>query len=160
MYRLLQIVRANTAELIAEAKKLFLEYAESLGFDLCFQNFDIELDNLTVQYSPPTGDLFLALSEGRPFGCVGVRFFEKGTCEMKRLYVRPNFRGSNAGTELYKKAIKAGKDMGYERMRLDTLPSMEIANRLYKSSGFVEIEPYRHNPIEGAIYLELNLSKL
>ena len=79
---------------------------------------------------------------------------------MKRLYVRPNFRGSNAGTELSKAAIKAGKDMGYERMRLDTLPSMKIANRLYKSLGFVEIEPYRHNPIEGAIYLELNLSKL
>jgi ribosomal protein S18 acetylase RimI-like enzyme len=155
-----EIVRANTDELIAEAKKLFLEYAESLGFDLCFQNFDTELDSFPVQYSPPRGDLFLALSEGQPIGCVGVRFFEEGTCETKRLYVKPNFRGNNAGTELSKAAIKAGKALGYERMRLDTLPSMEIANRLYKSLGFVEIEPYRHNPLEGAIYLELNLTRL
>ena len=155
-----EIVRANTDELIAQAKNLFQEYAESLGFDLCFQDFETELDTFPVQYSPPAGDLFLALSESQPIGCVGVRFLEKGICEMKRLYVRPNFRGNNAGKKLSEAAIKAGKTLGYERMRLDTLPSMEIANRMYKSLGFVEIDPYRHNPLEGAKYLELNLNEL
>ena len=155
-----EIVRANTDGLIAQAKELFQEYAESLGFDLCFQDFDAELDTFPVQYSPPTGDLLLALSESQPIGCVGVRFLEKGICEMKRLYVRPNFRGDNAGRELSEAAIEAGKILGYERMRLDTLPSMEIANRVYKSLGFVEIDSYRHNPLEGAIYLELNLKGL
>ena len=155
-----EIVRANTDGLIAQAKELFQQYAESLGFDLCFQDFDAELDTFPVQYSPPTGDLLLALSESQPIGCVGVRFLEKGICEMKRLYVRPNFRGDNAGRELSEAAIEAGKILGYERMRLDTLPSMEIANRVYKSLGFVEIDSYRHNPLEGAIYLELNLKGL
>jgi putative acetyltransferase len=157
---MMKIAQANTDELIAEAKELFQEYAESLGFDLCFQNFDAELDSFPTQYSPPAGCLFLALSQGRPIGCVGLRCFEEGICEMKRLYVRPKFRGKNAGRGLAEAAIKAGKRLGYERMRLDTLPSMEIANRLYKSLGFVEIEPYRHNPIEGAIYLELRLKSL
>jgi putative acetyltransferase len=154
-----EIVRANTDDLIEKAKVLFQEYAESLGFDLCFQNFDSELARFPVQYSPPSGDLFLALSESQPVGCVGVRYFEKGICEMKRLYVRPNFRGSNAGKALSEAAINAGITLGYERMRLDTLASMEIANRLYTSLGFVEIEPYRLNPLEGAIYLELNLQR-
>ncbi|MBW2486934.1 MAG: GNAT family N-acetyltransferase [Deltaproteobacteria bacterium] len=154
------MVRANTDELIAEAKELFKEYAESLGFDLCFKKFDAELECFPVQYSPPSGDLSLALSERQPIGCVGVRFLEEGICEMKRLYVKPNFRGSNAGKDLCEAAIQGGKILGYERMRLDTLPSMEIANRLYKTLGFVEIEPYRHNPLEGAIYLELNLTRL
>ena len=155
-----EIVRANRDKLIAQAKDLFQEYAESLGFGLCFQDFDAELDSFPMQYSPPAGDLFLALSENQPIGCVGVRFLEKGICEMKRLYVRPNFRGNNAGRELSEAAIEAGKTLGYKRMRLDTLPSMEIANRMYKSLGFVEIDPYRHNPLEGAIYLELNLNEL
>ncbi len=157
---MVEIVQANTNKLIAEAKELFQEYAASLGFDLCFQNFDMELDSFPAQYSPPTGGLFLALSVIQPIGCVGIRFLEKGICEMKRLYVKPTFRGNNAGTKLSKAAINAGKTLGYERMRLDTLSSMEIANRLYKSLGFVEIEPYRNNPIEGAIYLELNLKGL
>ena len=157
---MIEIVQANTDELIAKAKEIFQEYAESLGFDLCFQDFDAELDSFPVQYSPPEGYLFLALSESQPIGCVGLRYFEKGICEMKRLYVRPNFREKNAGRKLSEAAIKAGKTLGYKRMRLDTLPSMEIANHLYKSLGFVEIEPYRHNPLEGVIYLELNLERL
>jgi ribosomal protein S18 acetylase RimI-like enzyme len=156
---MIEIVQANTDELIAKAKELFQEYAESLGFDLCFQNFNAELDSFPKHYSPPTGCLFLALSQSQPIGCVGLRYFEKGICEMKRLYVRPNFRGKNVGRGLVEAAIKAGKTLGYERMRLDTLPSMEIANQLYKSLGFVEIGPYRHNPIEGALYLELRLKR-
>lgn len=154
---MIKIVEANTDDLITKAKELFQEYAESLGFDLCFQNFDQELDDFPGQYSPPMGRLFLALSENQPIGCVGLRFFEKGVCEMKRLYVRPDFRGRKAGRLLAEATVKAGKVIRYEIMRLDTLPSMESANILYKSLGFRQIEPYRHNPIKGAIYMELNL---
>jgi putative acetyltransferase len=154
---MIEIVEANTDDLITKAKDLFQKYAESLGFDLCFQNFDQELDDFPGQYSPPMGRLFLALSENQPIGCVGLRFFEKGVCEMKRLYVRPDFRGRKAGRLLAEATIKAGKIIRYEIMRLDTLPSMENANILYKSLGFRQIEPYRHNPIKGAIYMELNL---
>jgi len=154
---MIEIVEANTDELITKAKELFQEYAESLGFDLCFQNFNAEMDGFPKQYSPPTGCLFLALSETQPIGCVGLRYFKKGICEMKRLYVRPDFRGRKAGRLLAEAIIKAGKVIGYEIMRLDTLPSMESANVLYKSLGFRQIEPYRHNPIKGAIYMELSL---
>ncbi len=157
---MIEIVEANTNELITQARRLFQEYAESLDFDLSFQNFDAELEDFPSQYSPPTGNLFLALSESHAIGCVGIRHFEKGICEMKRLYVRPDYRGNNIGRKLAESAIKTGKALGYERMRIDTLPSMEIANQLYKSLGFVEIDPYRYNPIEGAIYLELILKRL
>lgn len=157
---MVEIVRAHTDDQILKAKRLFQEYAESLGFDLGFQGFDKEMDSFPAQYSPPAGALFLARSETHPIGCVGVRFLEEGICEMKRLYVRPAFRGSNAGRELSEAAIQTGKTLGYERMRLDTISSMAIANRLYKQLGFIEIEPYRHNPLEGAIYLELNLRGL
>jgi len=156
---MIEIVEANTKILIAKVKELFLEYSESLGFDLSFQNFDAELDNFPVQYSPPTGSLFLALSQNLPIGCVGMRYFEDGICEMKRLFVKPNFRGKRVGRLLAEAAVKAGKNLGYERMRLDTLPTMKKANHLYRSLGFVEIEPYRYNPIEGARYLELNLKE-
>ena len=156
---MIEIVEANTKILIAKVKELFLEYSESLGFDLSFQNFDAELDNFPVQYSPPTGSLFLALEQNLPIGCVGVRYFEDGICEMKRLFVKPNFRGKRVGRLLAEAAVKAGKNLGYERMRLDTLPTMEKANHLYRSLGFVEIEPYRYNPIEGARYLELHLKE-
>jgi putative acetyltransferase len=156
---MIEIVEANTKILITKVKELFLEYSESLGFDLSFQNFDAELDNFPVQYSPPTGSLFLALSQNLPIGCVGVRYFEDGICEMKRLFVKPYFRGKRVGRLLAEAAVKAGKILGYERMRLDTLPTMEKANHLYRSIGFIEIEPYRYNPIEGAKYLELNLKE-
>lgn len=156
---MIEIVEANTKILITKVKELFLEYSESLGFDLSFQNFDAELDNFPVQYSPPTGSLFLALSQNLPIGCVGVRYFEDDICEMKRLFVKPNFRGKRVGRLLAEAAVKAGKILGYERMRLDTLPTMEKANHLYRSLGFFEIEPYRYNPIEGAKYLELNLKE-
>jgi len=154
---MIRIIEANTDESIAQTKSLFLEYAESLDFSLCFQNFDNELANIPSQYSPPNGHLFLALSENEPIGCVGVRSFEKDICEMKRLYVKPEYRGKGAGKELAVSAIKSGKELGYEYMRLDTLSSMETANQLYKSLGFIEIKSYRDNPIDGAIYMELNL---
>ena len=154
---MIEIIEANRDDLIKTAKELFQEYAESLGFDLCFQNFDQELHDFPSQYSPPMGRLFLALSKNLPVGCVGLRFFKEGVCEMKRLYVRSNFRGKKAGRLLAEATIKAGKGVGYKFMRLDTLPSMESANSLYKSLGFRKIKPYRHNPIKGAIYMELDL---
>lgn len=154
---MIDIVPANTNELVTKAKELFQEYAESLGFDLCFQNFDQELADFPGQYSPPRGHLFLAVSENHPIGCVALRGFGKGVCEMKRLYVRPDFRGRRAGRLLAETVINAAKDIGYDCMRLDTIPSMKSANFLYKSLGFKEIKPYRPNPIEGALYLELGL---
>jgi len=157
---MIEIVEANTDELIAKAKDLFQEYAASLEFDLGFQNFDQELNNFPGQYSEPSGRLYLAVCERQPIGCVGLRYFEKGICEMKRLYVKPNFRGKQAGRALAEASIQAARNIGYAYMRLDTLPSMESANKLYKSLGFEQIEPYRHNPIEGTIYMQLKLKRL
>ncbi len=154
---MIEIVEANNDKMVAKAKALFLEYAESLGFDLCFQNFDRELDEFPGQYAPPMGRLFLALAENQPIGCIGLRPFGKGVCEMKRLYVKPDFREKKAGRFLAQAVIKAGSSIGYEVMRLDTLPTMESANLLYKSLGFRQIKSYRHNPIKGAIYMELSL---
>jgi len=153
----MRIIEANTNELMTQAKSLFLEYAKSLDFSLCFQDFDNELENFSSQYSPPKGSLFLAFSENEAIGCVGIRHFEKGICEMKRLYVKPEYRRQKVGKELAVSAIKSGKKLGYECMRLDTLSSMQTANHLYTSLGFTEINPYRNNPIDGAIYMELNL---
>ena len=127
-----EIVQADTKELIAAAKKLFKEYAKSLHFDLCFQNFDQELLDFPVQYSPPRGRLFLALSKNQPIGCVALRDFGKGMCEMKRLYVRFDYRERKIGRMLAEAVINSAKDIGYDFMRLDTLPFMESANNLYK----------------------------
>jgi putative acetyltransferase len=154
---MIEIIEANTDDLITKAKELFQEYAESLGFDLCFQNFDQELDEFPGWYSAPDGRLYLARHGNQFIGCVGLRYFEKNICEVKRLYVRPNFRGQRAGRALAEASIQAAEDIGYDYMRLDTLSSMEIARKLYQSLGFRQIESYRHNPIEGAIYMELKL---
>lgn len=156
---MIEVIEATTDEIVAKAKELFLEYAESLGFDLSFQSFDKELKDFPSQYSAPTGCLYVAQHKSQIIGCVGLRCFEKGVCEMKRLYVRPDFRGGKAGRMLAEAAIRAAQVIGYERMRLDTLQSMEAANRLYKTLGFAEIEPYRQNPVEGAMFLELDLKR-
>ena len=155
---MINIIPANTPDRIDKAKTLFKEYADSLAFDLDFQNFDAELDHFPGQYSPPRGRLFLAVFENQAVGCVGLRDLGKGICEMKRLYVSPRFRGQKAGKMLAETVIQAAQDMGYDRMRLDTVPSMKSANMLYASLGFKKIEPYRFNPIEGALYLELRLN--
>ncbi|MFH2092606.1 MAG: GNAT family N-acetyltransferase [Pseudomonadota bacterium] len=154
---MITIIKADTKDLILTAKSLFQEYAESLDFDLCFQNFNQELQNLAEQYASPLGCLFLAFEGETAIGCIGLRLFEKKICEMKRLYVKPEYRNLKVGKLLVENVIKAGKFLNYDAMRLDTLPSMKSANALYKSFGFELIAPYRHNPIEGAIYMELNL---
>lgn len=136
-------------------RDLFLEYAASLGFSLCFQGFDDELASLPGKYAPPKGLILLAESSSGPLGCVGLRpLHAPGTCEMKRLYVRPAARRFGLGRHLALAIVDAGATLGYAAMRLDTLPQMTAAIALYQSLGFEAIAPYYDNPIDGALYLE------
>jgi putative acetyltransferase len=144
---------------VEDVRRLFEEYAASLGLDLGFQDFDREVRELPGEYAPPRGRLLVARIAGETVGCVGVRPLAPDVCEMKRLYVRPEHRRSGAGRALAEAVIRAGTELGYDRMRLDTLPSMEAARVLYRSLGFGEIEAYRHNPIPGTAYMELALNR-
>jgi len=135
-----------------------LEYANSLGFSLCFQSFDKELAGLPGDYSPPDGRLLLAEYEGQLAGCVALHRLEPEICEMKRLYLRPSFRGKGLGRSLAETVISEARRIGYTRMRLDTVePVMRDAVAMYRQLGFKEIAPYRSNPIAGAMYMELEL---
>ncbi len=134
-----------------------MEYAVSLGFDLSFQDFEQEMADFPDEYSAPHGCLLLAFYGEELAGCVALRDFGNGICEMKRLYVKPAFRGLKVGRALTESIIKAGKGLGYTHMRLDTVPFMKEAISLYRSLGFKEIDSYRYNPIEGATYMELAL---
>ena len=154
---MLQITRAETDAHFAAGRALLEEYATSLGIDLSFQNFDEERTNLAKQYGAPEGCLLLAFDENQITGCVALRRLDTCSCEMKRLYVKPPFRHLNIGKSLVEAILEEAKKLGYSRMRLDTLPSMTRAQRLYKSLGFQEIPPYRFNPVEGTIFMELHL---
>ena len=146
---------------IEAVRALFLEYAESLGFSLCFQGFDQELAALPGCYAPPAGRLLLALVDGQPVGCVGLRGLdEEGVCEMKRLYVRPIARGLGLGWDLASTAVDAAREIGYRTMRLDTLSSMVSADAVYRGLGFIPIEAYYHNPHPEVRYFELDLESL
>jgi putative acetyltransferase len=154
----LSIVPAVSSAQIEQIRGLFQEYAKSLGFSLCFQNFDKELAGLPGDYAPPEGRLFLAEFEGQVAGCVALHRLGPAICEMKRLYLRPQFRGKGAGRVLAERVIAEASTIGYQRMRLDTVALvMKDAVDLYRRLGFQEIAPYRPNPIEGAMYMELTL---
>jgi putative acetyltransferase len=143
---------------IQEVRRLFEEYAASLSFDLCFQNFDQELDGLPGAYTPPDGRLLLAITDdAEPAGCVALRPLEPKIGEMKRLYIRPKFRGTGLGKRLTLKVLEEAANIGYERIRLDMAPEMAGAIRLYESLGFRRIAPYRPNPVEGAIFMEIDI---
>jgi putative acetyltransferase len=150
--------QAESQAQITLARELFLEYAQSLGFSLCFQNFDQELADLPGDYSPPDGRLLLAEYEGQVVGCVALHQLEPGICEMKRLYLRPTMRGKGLGRILADSIIAEARQIGYQRMRLDTVePVMKDAVAMYRKLGFKEIAPYCRNPIKGAMYMELRL---
>lgn len=150
--------QAESPAQIAQARELFLEYAQSLGFSLCFQNFDKELASLPGDYTPPDGRLLLAHYEGQLAGCGALHKLEEGICEMKRLYLRPQFRGKGLGRALADRIIAEARQIGYRRMRLDTVePVMKDAVAMYRRIGFREIAPYCSNPIAGALYMELLL---
>jgi len=152
------VASANTVEEIARIRELFLEYAQSLGFSLCFQSFDKELAGLPGDYAPPDGRLLLGTYDGAPAGCVALHKLETAICEMKRLYVRPEFRGKGLGKVLAERIIADARQIGYRQLRLDTVePIMRTAVAMYMQLGFRKIAPYRENPIEGALYMELQL---
>jgi GNAT superfamily N-acetyltransferase len=150
------IREAEPAELAA-VRGLVEEYVRSLGIDLAFQGVDAELADLAAAYGPPGGRILVALDDEEVAGCVALRSLEDGNCEMKRLYVRPAYRGTGLGRRLALAVIEKARELGYERMRIDTLPQMHAARKLYAELGFREIAPYRFNPVPGTAFMELEL---
>lgn len=157
----LNIASTRTPGEYALARALFEEYQKALGIDLCFQNFDAELSGLPGDYAPPLGDLLLAHVDGVAAGCCAFRPLHTAdypnACEMKRLYVRPAFRGLGLGRLLAERTMDLAHQAGYNNMLLDTLSDMEAARSLYQELGFIEVAPYYHNPLQGAHYLKVSL---
>jgi ribosomal protein S18 acetylase RimI-like enzyme len=155
----LSIVEVVTGDKLEEARTIFQEYAESLGADPCLQDFAEELATLPGGYARPRGRLLLALVENQVAGCAALRPLDDKTGEMKRVYVRPAFRGLGLGRMLAESILDESRAVGYQRVRLDTLPSMARARQLYRELGFREIAPYGDNPVAGAVFLELELDR-
>lgn len=156
---LIEFKYVNDNPMLEEIKTLFKEYAASIGVDLSFQGFELELQTLPGKYSPPEGALILAIVNGIAAGCVALRRISDNICEMKRLFVRQEYRKLGIGKKLVSMIIEEGKRLGYSCMRLDTLASMKSAVALYQAFGFYDIEPYIYNPLEGARYMELKLKE-
>ena len=154
-----RLVRAESEKEYEQARRLFEAYGDSLDFDLEFQGFQKELAEFPGEYAPPGGCVLLVCKGESVFGCIALREMETGICEMKRLYVEPEHRGMSAGKMLVERLIQEARDLGYKRMRLDTVPSMSSARALYISTGFRNIEAYRHNPVVGTTYMELDLER-
>ncbi|MGD0512785.1 MAG: GNAT family N-acetyltransferase [Terriglobales bacterium] len=149
---------AESPAQIAQVRELFLEYEQSLGVKLCFQNFEQEIAGLPGHYAPPDGRLLLAEYKEQLAGCVALHQWQGEICEMKRLYLRPSFRGKGLGRMIAEKIVAEARNIGYRRMRLDTIePIMKDAVEMYRKLGFREIASYRPNPIAGAMYMELEL---
>jgi GNAT superfamily N-acetyltransferase len=154
----LRIRVVDSVEDTQHARDLFREYEAWIEVDLCFQSFEKELTGLPGDYAAPDGRLLLAFEDGRLAGCIALRKLERGVCEMKRLFVRPEFHGKGIGRQLVDAIVRAAREIGYRKMRLDTLPpKMNKAIAIYRSVGFKEIEPYYDNPVPGATFLELVL---
>jgi len=153
----MNICQAITPEQMALARALFEEYAAWLRVDLCFQGFAAELAGLPGFYAPPQGRLLLALTAREAAGCVALRPREDGICEMKRLFVRPSFRGQGLGKLLVERIVAEARAIGYRAMRLDTLPPMQAAIRLYESVGFGHCAPYYATPLPETVFMELHL---
>jgi len=154
----IDLVQASSDDDIARARGLFREYETWIQTDLCFQSFEQELAELPGKYAPPEGRLLLAFQDGQLAGCVALRKIGEGVCEMKRLFVRPDFHGKGLGRRLIDQVVMEAREIGYQRMRLDTLPPrMNKAIALYRRLGFKEIEPYYENPVPGALFMELQL---
>jgi len=148
---------AETKSDFEEGKELFREYAKSLGVDLSFQDFEKELKTIDQQYRQPDGGLIVAFKDEQPVGCAGIRKLDGEITELKRMYVKAEYRGFRIGVGLLKHSMKLAAELGYKKMRLDTLKNMTKAQSLYQSFGFYEIPSYRFNPLEGTIYMEKNL---
>jgi putative acetyltransferase len=159
---MLRIVPALSEGTISQARNLFREYASTTGVEVCLVDFERELASLPGLYAPPAGRLLLAIQEsagnpGEAIGCAALRKLEPDACELKRLYVRSAFRGQGAARELVKELIKEARSIGYKKMVLDTLPSMQEAHKLYRTIGFREIPAYQKNPIPDSLFFELAL---
>jgi putative acetyltransferase len=157
---MLTIFQAEKLENVGVARELMLEYATSLEFNLCFQGFEEEMRSLPGKYAPPAGRLLLALWEKRPAGVIALRALDDaGLCEMKRLYVRPEFRGHGIGRILAERVIGEAREIGYSRMRLDTVQGkMDRAIAMYGELGFKETVPYYSTPVGQTLFMELALN--
>lgn len=157
----ISLTTPDSADLLEDTRRIFREYAATLAVDLCFQNFEEELADLPGDYRSPAGRLMLALVDGAVAGCGALRPLPDcdypNACEMKRLYVRPAFRGFGLGRLLVQALLDDAKRAGYSSVLLDTLDDMEAARGLYASFGFEEVPPYYYNPIAGAHYLKADL---
>ena len=145
---------ATTAADFEQGKKLFEEYVQSLGIDLSFQDFAKELFTIEEQYNHPSGALLLAYVDTKSIGCAGIRKLDDEVAELKRMYIRGEYRGYGIGVQMLEQSLQKAKELGYKKIRLDTLKTMEKAQALYRSFGFYEIPSYRFNPLEGTVYME------
>lgn len=152
-----EFITAETEEHYREARVLLREYEAASEVDLCFQGFEEEVETLERMYGPPGGRFLLVRAGDATAGGVALRDLGGGICEMKRLYLRPGFRGCGLGRKCAEEIVRAAREMGYASMRLDTLPTMQEAIALYRSMGFREIPPYIENPVQGALFMELAL---
>jgi putative acetyltransferase len=146
-----------TIEELEEVREIFIEYADFLQVDLCFQDFEKELQTLHKVYNPPAGCIILAKEDEQVLGCIALKPISEGVCEMKRLYVRPSARGKALGKKLVEELIDFAKKVGYKTMKLDTISSLKEAINLYQSKGFVKTEAYVYNPLSDVLYFELTL---